>query len=220
MDKVKAKIENVTFVSEAGGMGKRFFPERKRRKAKRGGPYAASMMAKIALCALACAGALIVKLHDPQNISDIAEAGAEDQTDKLDEMLGKLQFVELPGILEVIAPPQLLTLPANGKITLAADNDSLLCIAADSEQYVYARLGGKIKQIGQDTEKGLFVSISDGETELNCYGLSSVSVEEGQPVDAADSIGNIQAGSILYIETKVNGRPVEPSSRFDIEKQA
>lgn len=216
------KAETGAFVTENCGMGKRHFPKRERSRGGNAKVYASSMTAKIGLCALACAVALTVKLHsdDDAVAQTQLESGSEENGDKLDEMLGKLRFVEMPGMLEVLAPKQLMTLPIKGSATLCGTDNELVSIVSSDEQYVYARLCGSVKQIGEDGELGLFVRISDGKTEVCCCGLKDISVEEGQMLETTDSIGSAEKGDILYIETRVNGRPVSPSELFDVDKQA
>ncbi len=217
------KAETGAFVTESSGMGKRHFPKRERGRGRNARVSASSMTVKIGLCALACAAALMVKLHSNEDgaiVQTQFENGSEENGDKLDEMLGKLRFVEMPGMLEVLAPKQLMTLPAKGSASLCGTDNELVSIASSDDQYVYARLSGNVKQVGEDGELGTFVCISDGKTELYCYGLKTVSVEEGQPLETTDSIGETERGDILYIETKVNGRPVSPSEYFDVDRQA
>lgn len=216
------KAETGAFVTENCGMGKRHFPKRERSRGGNAKVYASSMTVKIGLCALACAAALTVKLHsddDDAIVQTQLESESEVSDDKLDEMLGKLRFVEMPGMLEVLAPKQLMTLPIKGNATLCGTDNELVSIVSSDEQYVYARLCGSVKQIGEDGELGSFVRISDGKTEVCCYGLKYISVEEGQPLETTDSIGSAEKGDILYIETRVNGRPVSPCEYFDVDKQ-
>ena len=115
-----------------------------------------SMMVKIALCALSCAAALLFRLHG-QNDAPMQQAMAEtsetQSEDKLDEMLGRLKFVELPGILEVFAQQELMALPASGNVTIGADDGEALCIAVSGDQYVYARLEGTVKETGASAVK-------------------------------------------------------------------
>ena len=201
------KAETGAFVTNSGGLGRRSFPKRQRSKGrkKRGG-YALSMMVKLGLCALGCAAALLIKLYGDTDetketlYASSANSGNSDEDD-LDEMLGKLRFVELPGILEVFAPDGLMELP----------------ISVDKEQQVRASLEGSVKETGEDAEKGLYVCITSGKLELCCYGLKSISVEDGQPVGAADNIGTAPQGGSICITLKKDGRPVEPMEHFRTE---
>lgn len=219
------KAETGAFVTNSSGMGKRNFALRQRRVPRHAGrkPYAVSMMVKIALCALSCAAALLFRLHG-QNDAPMQQAMAEtsetQNEDKLDEMLGRLKFVELPGILEVFAPQELMALPASGSVTAGTDDGEALCIAVSGDQYVYARLEGTVKETGESENMGRFVCITDGKTEICCYGLESVSVEEGQPIGAQDSIGSAKDGDKLTIETRRNGRPVDAAEYFRMDTQA
>ena len=78
---------------------------------------------------------------------------------------------------------------------------------------MYARLEGTVKETGASENMGRYVCITDGKTEICCYGLESVSVEEGQPIGAKD-------GDKLTIETRRNGRPVDAAEYFRMDAQA
>lgn len=217
------KAETGAFVTEANGIGKRHFPKRETSCSRGTRGYASSMTVKIGLCALACAAALTVKLHSNEDNAIVQtqyESESKENDDGLDEMLGKLRFVEMPGILEVLAPKQLMTLPIEGSATFCGTDNELISIVSSDDQYVYARLSGSVKQVGEDAELGRFVCISDGRMELCCYGLKDISVEEGQPLEKTDSIGSAEKGDILYIEAKVNGRSAAPSEYFAVDTQA
>lgn len=218
------KAETGAFVTDSSGMGKRGFAPRQRRAPRHGGrrPYAMSMMVKIALCALSCAAALMLRLHGRAEApmrQAMAETGETQGGDGLDEMLGKLKFVELPGILEVFAPQGLMPLPASGSVTGGSEGGGALCIAVSGDQYVYARLEGTVKETGEDGDDGKFVCITDGKTEIRCCGLESISVEEGQPVGAQDSIGSAKDGDELTVEARRNGRPVNAAEYFRMDAQ-
>ena len=216
------KAETGAFGTTSGGLGRSSPPKRQRSKGrkKRGG-YALSMMVKLGLCALGCAAALLIKLYGDTDetketlYASSANSGNSDEDD-LDEMLGKLRFVELPGILEVFAPDGLMELPISGNVSSQADGE-LMTISVDKEQQVRASLEGSVKETGEDSEKGLYVCITSGKLELCCYGLKSISVEDGQPVGAADNIGTAPQGGSICITLKKDGRPVEPMEHFRTE---
>lgn len=216
------KAETGAFVTNSGGLARRSFPKRQRSKGrKKRGRYALSMMVKLGLCALGCAAALLIKLYGDTDetketlYASSANSGNSDEDD-LDEMLGKLRFVELPGILEVFAPDGLMELPISGNVSSQADGE-LMTISVDKEQQVRASLEGSVKETGEDAEKGLYVCITSGKLELCCYGLKSISVEDGQPVGAADNIGTAPQGGSICITLKKDGRPVEPMEHFRTE---
>ena len=80
--------------------------------------------------------------------------------------------------------------------------------------------GRIMKETGASENMGRYVCITDGKTEICCYGLESVSVEEGQPIGAQDSIGSAKDGDKLTIETRRNGRPVDAAEYFRMDTQA
>ncbi len=224
------KAEMSAFISEpmggarcrtAGRGGKRAKKRKKHREM-----YAASMLVKVGVCVVACAAVLLIKLTQSQtqaDLSELMEPGTSSSTggseDEFDEMLGKLRFVELPGILEVFAPDERMALPVEARACTLIEDETLLKLDVESGQSVKAAFAGKVKTVGEDTEYGLYVEmILDNGLETVCYGLASVAVEEGQPVAKADDIGTTQDGSALYLGLRENGRPRNPLDYYRMEE--
>ena len=198
------------------GWGKK----RSSRKAAQKQPFdATSMLIKCGICAAACALVLLLKwIGTPATdkaLQTVNEAVNEDS--ELDEMLGKLQFVELPGILEVFSSSGKLQLPINASQAQSAQDDTLLALTSESEQYVIACMDGSVKETGLDQELGSYVRIaSTDDMDLYFYGLSGVSVEVGQPLLESDYVGSIKAGDTLYVSLFVKGKPENPAGYFSL----
>lgn len=178
---------------------------------------ATSMLIKCGVCAAACALVLLLKwIGTPATenaLQTVKDAVTEEQD--LDEMLGKLRFVELPGILEVFSSSNKMMTPILAEKTEAFRENSLLALTAGQNQYVSASLAGIIKEIGRDEALGSFVRIAgDEDRELYLYGLNEITVEIGQPVQPNDYVGSVQANEIVYIALSIKGKPQEPGDYF------
>lgn len=170
------------------------------------------LYAKLVACTAACVLVLVAKIADENNslVTDV-ELGAQYQSvagmNENDE-LGKLQFVELPGILEVFSPSHKQKLPIKSRET--TQNDNGITVISDMEQYVSVFGDCRVKKAEGNTVELVF----DGDVEVSYTGDMSVSVEEGQRLKEGDTIGKIAAGEGLKIETKLSGRPVNPREVF------
>lgn len=179
---------------------------------------ARSMFVKLGICALMCA--LVLLLSALQNRGDSAISANNDDADgqkQIDESLGKLKFVELPGILEVFATSDKLAVDVSYDASeLIGDNTTLMFVSS-AKQTVSLPVNGRVKAIGEDEQLGNYVCIvSASDSEFQYYGLTSITVEEGQTLRALDSLGVIEAGGSLFIKVNVNGRPENPTQFFEM----
>ena len=134
---------------------------------------------------------------------------------ELDDMLGKLKFVELPGILEVFSSSGKLQPPIEANESESLRDSTLLALTAGQEQNVFACLDGSVKETGADKDLGNYVRIvASDDKELFLYGLSSISVEVGQPLLKSDYVGSIEAGEKLYVGLLIQGQPENPAAYF------
>ena len=134
---------------------------------------------------------------------------------ELDDMLGKLKFVELPGILEVFSSSGKLQPPIEANESESLRDSTLLALTAGQEQNVSACLDGSVKETGADKDLGNYVRIvASDDKELFLYGLSSISVEVGQPLLKSDYVGSIEAGEKLYVGLLIQGQPENPAAYF------
>ncbi|MBQ6693225.1 MAG: hypothetical protein IJN00_07810 [Clostridia bacterium] len=183
---------------------------------------ARSMMVKFGICAAACAAVLLIKeakIPAAQSaLSSIRETLSEEEN--IDDMLGKLQFVELPGMIQVFSDSGKILPPIVFDKYELTDDDRLLSLTAKQDCAVKATIRGTVKETGIDAERGNYVRIrSENDTELFLYGLSQISVEAGQPLQASDDVGVVSAMSPLYVAITVSGRPQEPLNYFSISAE-
>lgn len=177
---------------------------------------ARSMLVKLGICTLMCALVLLLSaLQDKRSGESYALDSSEEEP--FDETLGKLKFVELPGILEVFAAEDKLEVKLDYDATeLIGDNTTLMFVSA-AAQTVSLPVDGRVKAIGEDAELGAYVCVvAANDSEFQYYGLSSIAVEEGQTLRALDSLGVIEAGDSLFIKVNVGGRPENPIQFFDV----
>jgi hypothetical protein len=214
----KNRIEVSCFQTE--GLRNRHFAGRLAHVAQTRGT---SMLIKIGVCCAAAALVLLIKLsgenkQDP--ISALENTVATDE-DELDDQLGRLKFVELPGIIEVFSSENKSILSLEYASSELLDEDTLLKIISASEQSVLINIPCEVKSMGEDPLYGAYVVLDMGDdTELTVYGLNELSLEDGQPLSDGDQIGSISARMALYAMVKREGRPVDPLSylRLDIEQ--
>ena len=208
-------------VDKAGGRGfSRFSNRAHENRGRHGTQYAAgSMFVKLGICAFACALVLLLsELQNGANDAVGASYTADSTTDdEFDETLGKLKFVELPGILEVFAAQDKLSLAVSYDAAELVADDTMLMLVSAIAQTVSLPVDGRVKAIGEDDKLGGYVCITAAnDSELQYYGLSSISVEEGQSLKALDSLGVIEAGESLFIKVNVSGRPENPTQFFEV----
>ncbi len=198
--------------------GRRFFKgaNAKKNSGRHVGTNASSMLMKIGLCAFMCA--LILLLSALQNNADNSRSAYQDPSDEgFDESLGKLKFVELPGILEVFAASDKLAVDVSYDAAELIGDDTTLVLVSAAVQTVSLPVNGRVKAVGEDAELGGYVCVTTAnDSELQYYGLTGISVEEGQTLKALDSLGVIEAGESLFIKVNKSGRPENPSDYFEL----
>ena len=170
------------------------------------------LYAKLIACTAACVLVLVAKIAD-ENRSSVSENELRAEYQSVSGMnendeLGKLQFVELPGILEVFSSSYKQKLPIKSRETTQNDNE--IRVISDMEQYVSVFGNCRVKRAENNTVELVF----DGDIEVSYTADMSISVEEGQRLKEGDTIGKIAAGEELKLETKLAGRPVNPREVF------
>ena len=179
------------------------------------------MLIKCGVCAAACALVLLLKWAGSPATAGALQTVKEavNEESELDEMLGKLKFVALPGILEVFSRSGKLDLPIRASESRSLQDNTTLALISEQQQNVNACLAGTIKETGTDKELGNYVRISSADDrDLFLYGLSTVTVEAGQPMMENDHIGSIEAGGTLFIRILVNGKPEDPLGYFMVQQ--
>lgn len=138
--------------------------------------------------------------------------------DDLDEMLGKLQFVSLPTVLEVFGPAEdKLALPVSTAVMTVLNDQQLARWESEPHAEVIASAAGEVRAVGEDPVLGPYVRLMHSDDlETIYYGLREIHVEEGQPVRRMDTLGLLGEDGSLCLEVLLEGRPQRPEEYFDV----
>lgn len=196
---------------------------RGRRPKRRGGEKwraSRSLLVKVGICAAACLMMFVMKALDEapaaaQMVSSVKGA-VNDETD-LTEMLGKLQFVELPSALEVFSPNAHMVLPVSApNITVSGGAEYAEWSGAPNAE-VIASAAGQVRAIGEDAMMGSYVRLQhQGDLETVYYGLADIRVEQGQPIRRQDTLGTLGEDGVLRLSVLLSGKPQPPGAYLDI----
>ena len=177
------------------------------------------MLLKIGICAGACALVLVLKWVDSPLTNRAVETvnqAVTEETD-LDEMLGKLQFVEFDGILNVFSESSSYEMPVIAEAATSMDDGRMLLLTAQSGADVISSCRGTVSSIGEDASLGNYICIRGNDSlDLYYYGLAEIFVEEGQPVKKLDTLGALGADGRLCFAVLENGRPIDPRDYLDL----
>lgn len=221
------RIDHKDFRSYEYGRGRnrkytmRYFNRPERRERRAGDKYedysGGSMLAKMGICLLLCALALAAKaVYGGEDLAQTAANLTEKAEDIGGEYLGKLRFVELPGIIQVFSRDSRLSLNISGAVYQSSDDGMLLTVSNTTGKVVQSPDSGKIKNASVDAEgKGAVELWMDGDIMISIDGFSELCVEEGQPVSRGDTLGS--GGDCLSVRVYKGGRPVEAGTLFDVE---
>lgn len=169
-----------------------------------------SILLKTGLCVAACA----VLLLSAQNGDTL---NMESEGNGIEE-LGKLKFVELPGLISVFAPTSSLQAPlANSEVEYASD---YAIFTAKGDQQIFSMLSGNVRYVSYDSEQGgqcVSIMSQGSDVEMIISGMQYCTVEEGQKVERGDSIGVALKVEEVVVKLLKSGRPVDISTEFQVE---
>lgn len=213
------KMDHQGFVSKEYATGRRMraryydrqgysYAQRSRSKDSNGG----SMLAKIGVCTMLCALVVISNYLNTSGKLAAVSAAAYDE-EMGGDYLGKLRFVELPGIIQVFSSDAKLKIGVDSGYCEMAEDGTVLNVLGCGEQTVSAPADGKVKSIeasGESCTLELSLSNDVAICYSNVYG---VNVEEGQPIKKGDTL--FKTKDTFEIRVHKGGRPAEPSEYFD-----
>ena len=134
-----------------------------------------------------------------------------------DESLGKLSFVSnlLPEeIQEVWSETQTveLPIPLNGIVVHTWSSGEPYLLIDSEETVVTASADGEVLAIahGPDEERIVRIRHEDG-TEAIYGNLTDCAIEQGEWIEAGETVGTLSADQPLAFEVRLNGRSVEPT---------
>ncbi len=189
---------------------------RKRKAFAGAGP----MLVKIGICAAACLLVFAMQSIDTPFTKGVVEdvkAVINQETD-MDEMLGKLQFVELPNVLEVFSgSDDKLAAPVSAPNVSLIGNEQMAKWEGAPNAEVLASAAGEVRAVGEDPVLGVYVRLAhENDLETIYYGLADVRVEEGQPIRRLDTLGTLGEEGTLCLSVLLSGRPQAPSEYLDL----
>ncbi len=196
---------------------------RKRAKKSEGRMHVSGqLLVKIGICAVACALILSMKALDipgtEQMVSGVRTAINEESD--LDEMLGKLEFVELPDTLEVFSGESKLAVPVNAPNVSVEPAEKYAIWQNAPGAEVVASAAGEVRAIGEDAILGQYVRLTHaGDLETIYYGLETINVEEGQPIKKRDTLGTLGEDGMLRLSVLLSGEPQSPDTYLDLVLQ-
>ena len=223
-----ARIDHRDFRSYEYGRGKnrkytmRHFSRPERRYRRIEGRYedhsaGGSMLAKMGICLLLCGLALLAKaVYSDEDLAQTAASLTEKAEDIGGEYLGKLRFVELPGIMQVFSSDSRLSLNISGATYKSSDDGMLLTVSNTADKTVQSPGSGKVKNVSVDAGGTGEVELwMDGDIMIRMGGFKKIWVEEGQPVSRGDTLGS--GSDSLSIRVYKGGRPMEAEKLFDTD---
>ncbi len=192
------------------------------KKSERKAHVSGQLLVKIGICAVACALILSMKaLEIPgteQMVSGVRTAINEESN--LDEMLGKLEFVELPDTLEVFSADGKLAVPVNAPNVSVEPIEKYAIWQNAPGAEVVASAAGEVRAIGEDSILGQYVRLMHpGDLETIYYGLNTINVEEGQPIKKRDTLGTLGDDGMLHLSVLLAGEPQSPDTYLDLVLQ-
>ena len=172
---------------------------------KKDEPHLTSVTVKIGLCIAICVTLCIINIATGSR--DSVFTSSEDDS----ESPGKLRFVELPGIIEVFAGGDKLTMPLGEYSNAELDEETyILTLKSKSNATVVTCSGGTVKAVGEDSKFGNYVVIRSGDIETYYYGLGYVTVEERQVINKLDTLGLLTHTGIMHFKICESGKPQNP----------
>ena len=175
-----------------------------------------SMLVKMGICAL-LAGIVLLSdfMGSRQELLEVSSDIIKNGADIGGDYLGKLRFVELPGIIQVFSSDAKLNIGTEYQSIKLDEEKITMTISGITSDFFPAPQKGIIKTIRAENDKAYLELSVDGDIVLRFSGEGEIAAEEGQPVKQGDTLFK----NINYIEIGVtkSGRPVNPTEYFNID---
>ena len=195
----------------------RYFSRPYRQRTTQNDENGGSMLAKIGICGLLAGLVLLSDFAGNAHIMETSSSMGHNTEDIGGDYLGKLRFVELPGIIQVFSSDARLRIDTvyNG-YQLNAD-ETVLTVSGISSADFASPVDGTVKTLNYQNNKTITELSVDGDIVISFSAAGETAVEEGQPVKSGDTLYN-GIESIDISMTK-GGRPVNPTEYFDMRDQ-
>ncbi len=168
------------------------------------------ILIKVAVCCAAAAFVLVIKLisSEPYGTAAVEANDGDEQ----DERLGRLKFVELPGIIEVFSNRKNSYVELDASESEYISEAMMLRVKSSENGKISVNEPCKLTTVGTDSDYGAFVILNfSGDIALTIYGFDDVTAEEGQPLDEGDEIGTAAKDRIVRITAREGGRETDPT---------
>lgn len=214
------KVQHNGFSSKAYGRNRRKYtvryfsrPYRQRTHHKEDG--GGSMMTKMGICVLLAGLVLLSDFADSRGIAIEASSDVGKSTDDIGgDYLGKLRFVELPGIIQVFSSDAKLRVGVEYDSYHINDQQTIMTINGITSAIFPSPTDGTIKTLVSESETTKIEISADGDIVISFAANGTAAVEEGQPVKSGDTLFK-DIKSVEIGMTKA-GRPVDPTLYFDM----
>ena len=216
-------IQHSGFNSKAYGRNKRKYTSRyfsrsysqKSRHRHRVYDESNSMIAKIGICVLLAGLVLLSDYVTDSTMTIEASSNIENNADDIGgEYLGKLRFVELPGIMQVFSSDAKLRVGVEYADLRINDQKTIMTVSGISSDSFPSPVNGRIKTLITDEDATKIEISADGDLVVSFTAKNEATVEEGQPIKAGDTL--FEAIDSVDIGITKSGRPVDPSQYFNI----
>jgi len=174
-----------------------------------------SMLAKMGICAL-LAGIVLLSdfMGSRQELLEVSSNIIKNGEDVGGDYLGKLRFVELPGIIQVFSSDAKLNIGTEYQSIKLNEEKTSITISGITSEFFPAPQNGIIKTIRTESGKAYLELSVDGDIVLCFSGEGEIAAEEGQPVKQGDTL--LKNINTIEIGMTKSGRPVNPAEYFNI----
>lgn len=212
-------IHHNGFTSKAYGRNKRkytarYFSRPYRHWSTQRKDSGGSMLAKIGICGLLAGLVLLSEFADNVLTSYNTVQNTEDIGG---DYLGKLRFVELPGIIQVFSSDSRFRISTEYETYQLNNDETILTVNGLSSNEFASPADGTVKTVINQNDKTKIELSLDGDIVLNFSAIGETAVEEGQPIKRGDTL--YTAIESIDISMTKEGRPVNPSDYFDMRDQ-
>ncbi|MBR5292763.1 MAG: hypothetical protein IKU32_07635 [Clostridia bacterium] len=195
----------------------RYFSHAHRPHTPQKGDSGGSMLAKIGICGLLAGLILLADYTDKSKIMEVSSSIEEKTEDIGGDYLGKLRFVELPGIIQVFSSDAILRIDAAYKEYRLNEDKTILTISGISSENFASPATGTVKTLSVQNDNTLIDLSMDGDIVISFYAKGKSTVEEGQPIKSGDTLYSFI--DTVDISMTKGGRPVNPAEYFDLRNQ-
>ena len=172
------------------------------------------MLAKIGICGLLAGLVLLSEFADNVLTSYNTVQNTEDIGG---DYLGKLRFVELPGIIQVFSSDSRFRISTEYETYQLNNDETILTVNGLSSNEFASPADGTVKTVINQNDKTKIELSLDGDIVLSFSAIGETAVEEGQPIKSGDTL--YTAIESIDISMTKEGRPVNPSDYFDMRDQ-